>query len=111
MVIFPLYSIRIPLKLIKSPFSIPCSIPFSGRPKIVISNGCFVTSWPARSWAFMGPFQGTLEAYEELKDAKGFLDWAKQQGLAIGVPGPRPGGQLAKFCMDSYWVGFKEDWE
>lgn len=28
---------------------------------------------------------GTLEAYEELKDAKGFLDWAKQQGLAIGV--------------------------
>eukprot|EP00438_Fugacium_kawagutii_P032337 Skav226354 [mRNA] locus=scaffold2980:334408:335235:- [translate_table: standard] len=28
---------------------------------------------------------GTLQAYEELKDAKPFLDWARQQGLAIGV--------------------------
>lgn len=28
---------------------------------------------------------GTLAAYEELPDAKPFLDWARQQGLAIGV--------------------------
>eukprot|EP00913_Durusdinium_trenchii_P005715 g5332.t2 len=28
---------------------------------------------------------GTLDAYEELSDAKPFLDWARQQGLAIGV--------------------------
>ena len=28
---------------------------------------------------------GSLDAYEELKDAKPFLDWARQQGLLLGV--------------------------
>ena len=33
---------------------------------------------------------GTLAAYEELPDAKPFLDWARQQGLAIGAAWSNP---------------------